>query len=69
MQKGTSTAVGLLLGFALDRVFGDPGRWHPVAGFGSAATALEAVTYADRRAAGLVHEALAVGAVVGLGAA
>ncbi|MEU2030886.1 cobalamin biosynthesis protein [Nocardia amamiensis] len=69
VQKGTSTAVGLLLGFALDRVFGDPRRWHPVAGFGSAAAALEAVTYADRRAAGLVHEALAVGAVVGLGAA
>ncbi|WP_330232196.1 cobalamin biosynthesis protein [Nocardia sp. NBC_00508] len=69
MQKGTSTAVGLLLGFALDRVFGDPGRWHPVAAFGSAAAALESVTYADRRAAGLMHEALAVGAVVGFGVA
>lgn len=40
-----------------------------MAGFGSAVAALESVTYADRRAAGLVHEALAVGAVVGLGAA
>ncbi|WP_181720603.1 cobalamin biosynthesis protein [Nocardia gipuzkoensis] len=69
MQKGTSTAIGLLLGFALDRSFGDPRRWHPVAGFGSAVAALESVTYADRRAAGLVHEALAVGAVVGLGVA
>ncbi|MFD8247343.1 cobalamin biosynthesis protein [Nocardia sp. NPDC059691] len=69
MQKGTATALGLLLGFALDRAFGDPRRWHPVAGFGSAVAALESVTYADRRAAGLVHEALAVGAVVGLGAA
>ncbi|MFI5534930.1 cobalamin biosynthesis protein [Nocardia sp. NPDC051900] len=69
MQKGTATALGLLLGFALDRTFGDPRRWHPVAGFGSAVAALESVTYADRRAAGLVHEALAVGAVVGLGAA
>ncbi|MGQ4617351.1 cobalamin biosynthesis protein [Nocardia sp. R7R-8] len=69
MQKGTATALGLLLGFALDRAFGDPRRWHPVAGFGSAVAALEAVTYADRRAAGLVHEALAVGAVVGLGVA
>ncbi|MBF6226111.1 cobalamin biosynthesis protein [Nocardia abscessus] len=69
MQKGTSTAIGLLLGFALDRSFGDPRRWHPVAGFGSAVAALESVTYADRRAAGLVHEALAVGAVVGFGVA
>ncbi|MBF6340116.1 cobalamin biosynthesis protein [Nocardia abscessus] len=69
MQKGTSTAIGLLLGFALDRAFGDPRRWHPVAGFGSAVAALESVTYADRRAAGLAHEALAVGAVVGLGVA
>lgn len=69
MQKGTSIAVGLLLGFALDRVFGDPRRWHPVAGFGTAVAALESVTYADRRAAGLAHEALAVGAVVGLGLA
>ncbi|WP_327114239.1 cobalamin biosynthesis protein [Nocardia sp. NBC_01730] len=67
MQKGTSTAVGLLLGFALDRVFGDPRRGHPVAGFGSAAGALESVTYADRRVAGLVHEVLAVGSVVGFG--
>ncbi|MFI2282975.1 cobalamin biosynthesis protein [Nocardia beijingensis] len=69
MQKGTSTALGLLLGFALDRAFGDPRRWHPVAGFGSAVAALESVTYADRRAAGLMHEAMAVGAVVGLGVA
>ncbi|MEU7767937.1 cobalamin biosynthesis protein [Nocardia sp. NPDC049190] len=66
MQKGTSTAVGLLLGFAVDRVLGDPRRRHPVAGFGSAAAALESVTYADRRTAGLVHEAVAVGAMVGL---
>ena len=67
MRKGISTAVGLLLGFAMDRVFGDPRRWHPVAGFGSAAMALESVSYADRRAAGVLHEVVAVGAVVALG--
>ncbi|MFE9579916.1 cobalamin biosynthesis protein [Nocardia sp. NPDC006044] len=67
MQKGTSTAVGLVLGFVLDRVLGDPRRWHPVAGFGSAASALESVTYADRRSAGVLHEVLLVGGVVGLG--
>lgn len=69
MRTGISTATGLLLGFALDRVFADPARLHPVAGFGSAATALEAMTYADERSAGVLHEVLAVGAVVGLGVA
>ncbi|WP_028477360.1 cobalamin biosynthesis protein [Nocardia sp. CNY236] len=69
MRKQTTIAVGLLLGFALDRLAGDPRRWHPVAGFGSAAAALESVTYADRRTAGLVHETVAVGTVIGLGVA
>ncbi|MFF3224601.1 cobalamin biosynthesis protein [Nocardia suismassiliense] len=67
MQKGTATAGGLLLGFVLDRVLGDPRRWHPVAGFGSAASALESVTYGDRRSAGVLHEVVLVGAAVGLG--
>lgn len=69
MRRAGSRAAGLLLGFAVDRVFGDPRRWHPVAGFGSAALALESVTYADRRAAGVVHEAVLVGAVTGAGVA
>ncbi|MFI5502728.1 cobalamin biosynthesis protein [Nocardia asteroides] len=68
MQQGTSTALGLALGFALDRIFADPRRYHPVAGFGSAAAALEEVTYADERQAGVVHEVVAVGAVLGFGA-
>ncbi|WP_280183613.1 cobalamin biosynthesis protein [Nocardia cyriacigeorgica] len=67
MGRAGSRAAGLLLGFALDRVFGDPRRWHPVAGFGSAALALESVTYADRRMAGVMHEAVLVGAVTGAG--
>ncbi|MEV4207412.1 cobalamin biosynthesis protein [Nocardia salmonicida] len=67
MRKATSTAVGLVLGFMLDRVFADPQRWHPVAGFGSAAAALEAKTYVNDRRAGVVHEVIAVGSVVGIG--
>ncbi|WP_084787303.1 cobalamin biosynthesis protein [Nocardia sp. Root136] len=67
MRKATSTAVGLVLGFVLDRVFADPRRWHPVAGFGSAAAALEAKTYVNDRRAGVVHEVIAVGSVVGIG--
>ncbi len=67
VQRVNSTAVGLVLGFALDRVFADPRRFHPVAGFGSAAMALERSTYADDRRAGVLHEAVAVGSVLGLG--
>ncbi|WP_067859315.1 cobalamin biosynthesis protein [Nocardia shimofusensis] len=69
MRTGISTATGLLLGFAADRLFADPARLHPVAGFGSAATALESLTYTDKRSAGVLHEVVAVGAVVGLGVA
>ncbi|MFI6215943.1 cobalamin biosynthesis protein [Nocardia brasiliensis] len=67
MRKGNSAALGLVLGFVLDRVLGDPRRWHPVAGFGTAAAALESATYADRRGAGVVHEVVLVGTVVGFG--
>ncbi|WP_086008935.1 cobalamin biosynthesis protein [Nocardia brevicatena] len=46
-------------------MIGDPRRGHPVAVFGSAASALESVIYADRRRAGVVYELLSVGSVVG----
>ncbi|MFI5716383.1 cobalamin biosynthesis protein [Nocardia sp. NPDC051750] len=62
-----STAAGLLAGFAIDRIFGDPVRRHPVAGFGMLAAGLETVTYADRRRAGVVHEVVLVGATVAAG--
>jgi adenosylcobinamide-phosphate synthase len=57
-----SRVLGLALGFAADRVLGDPRRWHPVAGFGQAAGALERGLYADSRARGALHVALLVGA-------
>ncbi|GAA1774637.1 cobalamin biosynthesis protein [Nocardioides hankookensis] len=59
--------LGLVLGFAADRLLGDPARWHPVAGFGRAATALEQVTYADRRGPGAVHVAVLVCGSAALG--
>jgi adenosylcobinamide-phosphate synthase len=62
-----SRALGLALGWAADQVFGDPRRWHPVAGFGSAAAALERQTYAARRGPGVLHVTLLVGAAAGLG--
>lgn len=61
--------MGLALGYVADRVFGDPGRGHPVAGFGWLATRLEALTYGDARWRGVVHGTVLVGASAGLGAA
>ncbi|GAB4007239.1 cobalamin biosynthesis protein [Nocardioides ultimimeridianus] len=62
-----SRALGLLLGYAADRVLGDPRRLHPVAGFGTLAGAVERRTYADDRASGVVHTALLVGGAVAAG--
>lgn len=58
---------GILVGYAADRLLGDPQRWHPVAGFGAVAARLERATYGDSRARGLVHEVLLVGGATGLG--
>ena len=62
-------AVGLLAGFALDRLLGDPRRYHPVAGFGSVAMKAERAWYADDRARGVLHTATLVGGAVAFGAA
>ncbi|MGV0625493.1 cobalamin biosynthesis protein CobD/CbiB [Mycolicibacter minnesotensis] len=54
-------ALGLLLGYTADRIWGDPRSLHPVAGFGTCATALERRSYGDSRANGLAHVAILVG--------
>lgn len=59
---GASRAVGIVLGYAADRAFGDPRRFHPVAGFGRTAAALEKRMYADNRAAGAAYTILLIGA-------
>jgi adenosylcobinamide-phosphate synthase len=59
--------LGLLLGFAADRLLGDPARYHPVAGFGRLAAAVETRTWADGRMAGVRHTALLVGATLAAG--
>jgi adenosylcobinamide-phosphate synthase len=58
---------GLAVAFAADELLGDPARWHPVAGFGKLAAALEGRLYRDSRAAGAMHTALLV-VPMGLGA-
>lgn len=68
-RRGRAVAAGLALGWAADQLLGDPRRWHPVAGFGRLATALETRTYADDRWHGVVHEVVLVGAAAGLGCA
>src|SRR5437763_468279 len=69
MRTGPANAVGLLAGALLDTALGDPRRWHPVAGFGRAASALERRLYAPHRGAGARYAAMAVGVPVALGAA
>ncbi|KRB73392.1 hypothetical protein ASE01_21530 [Nocardioides sp. Root190] len=60
-------AVGLLLGYAADRLLADPRRCHPVAGFGQVAAALEQRIWRDHRANGTAYVVVLVGATVALG--
>ncbi|WP_245160757.1 cobalamin biosynthesis protein [Blastococcus sp. CT_GayMR16] len=62
-------AAGLVLGAVADLLLADPRRWHPVAGFGSAAGALERRLWQDSRPAGVAHALALTGAAVGAGAA
>lgn len=55
----------LLAGLALDELLGDPRRWHPVAGFGRGALAVERLLYRPSRVAGAVHAAVCVGVPTG----
>ncbi|OJF11367.1 cobalamin biosynthesis protein [Couchioplanes caeruleus] len=60
-------AAGIVAGYVLDSVFGDPRRFHPVAGFGRAAAALEQRLYAPTRRAGTAFAVVAVGVPVAAG--
>jgi adenosylcobinamide-phosphate synthase len=62
-------AAGLAAGLALDRLFADPRRGHPVATFGAVAARTERVLHRDARPAGALHAGLLVGGSVLLGAA
>ena len=45
MNRLSTRALGTALGVAADRVLADPARFHPVAGFGACASALEKVLH------------------------
>ncbi|MFT4395028.1 cobalamin biosynthesis protein [Gordonia lacunae] len=62
------TAAGMLVGFVLDEVFGDPSHGHPVAGFGRLTGAVERRLHRDSRSAGAGLVGVMVGSVVVLGA-
>jgi adenosylcobinamide-phosphate synthase len=53
----------VLLGFAADRVLGDPARLHPVAGFGRVAALVERCVWRPSRTVGAVYAAALVGGV------
>jgi adenosylcobinamide-phosphate synthase len=59
--------AGVAAGYFADLLFGDPGRGHPVALFGSSAAALERLTYADSRRAGVLHTGAVLGALAVVG--
>lgn len=76
----SARALGLLLGFAADRALGDPRRFHPVAGFGTVALAVERRLHPSTlgpespgdsgprmRLRGVAHTAILVGAAAGVG--
>ncbi|MCW4355341.1 cobalamin biosynthesis protein [Hoyosella sp. YIM 151337] len=58
-------AAGIALGYTADRLLGDPREYHPVAGFGRCAAALERAIYRDRRAAGIVYTTVLAGGALG----
>ncbi len=66
--RAVADAAGLMAGYAVDAIFGDPRRFHPVAGFGAAAGALEWRLYAPDRRSGAAFTALAAGLPVLAGA-
>ncbi|GIE87880.1 cobalamin biosynthesis protein [Actinoplanes regularis] len=63
-HRWTADAAGLIAGYLLDAAIGDPRWFHPVAGFGTAAAALERRVYRPRRGAGALFTAVAVGVPV-----
>jgi adenosylcobinamide-phosphate synthase len=64
-----SAPFAVAVGFGADRVFGDPARLHPVAGFGGVAAWLERRIWRPSRGAGAVYAGALVAVVWGAVAA
>ncbi|NMD54952.1 MULTISPECIES: cobalamin biosynthesis protein [Tsukamurella] len=63
MRRSTELALGVLA----DEILGDPRRYHPVAGFGTVAQALETRMYAPSKLRGAAYTAILVGGAATLG--
>ncbi|WP_040517864.1 cobalamin biosynthesis protein [Gordonia neofelifaecis] len=68
MRRNRSEAVGLVVGAAADAAVGDPQRYHPVAGFGTAVSRVERLTYTDSRPVGAAFAVGWIGAAATAGA-
>jgi adenosylcobinamide-phosphate synthase len=66
-MQGAWAAAGLAAGWLADQCFGDPRRFHPVAGFGRVAAQLEQRSYRDQKVAGAGYAAVLVGSAASLG--
>lgn len=64
----TDRAAAAGLGLLVDRVLGEPPRFHPVAGFGTAMGAVEGRLWRDDRGAGLTYTATGLALGLGTGA-
>lgn len=64
MGPKAADALGLAAGYALDALLGDPRRFHPVAGYGRFAAALERRLYRPDTRSGAGYTAVAVGVPV-----
>ncbi len=67
MNLMRGSAEGLVGGVVLDAFLGDPRRWHPVAGFGRVASAVEGSLYGDARWRGVVYAGVLVGGAGAVG--
>src|SRR5256886_9833470 len=69
LALAVANAGGMVGGALLDAALGDPRRFHPTAGYGRVAGALERRLYAPTRPAGVAFAAVAVGVPVALATA
>lgn len=61
MSAAVERAMSAGLGLLLDRALGEPPRFHPVAGFGTAMGSVEQALWRDDRVAGVAYTATGVG--------
>jgi len=66
MERALATAGGLVCGYLLDRLLGDPRRGHPVAGFGRMVSVVERHIYRDSRWSGTVFACATAGSATAL---